>query len=76
MAADMLAQIIEQSSHEWESIRAPGKRSPLINLMKKFEGTALDSLDGLKTSIKNPTLLRAIIQDKLSVLRAVTTGNS
>jgi len=76
MAADMLAQVIEQSSHDWETITSPGKRSPLTNLMKKFEGTKLETLSGMRESIKAPAMLRAIIQERLSVLRAITTGPS
>lgn len=76
VAADILAQIIEQSFPEWKDVTNPEKRSPLANLLKKFNDTPMSTIEGLKSKINSPAKMRAVIQDRFAALHGITGGSN
>lgn len=74
LTVEILAQILEQSRDDWIQLSEITKGSPLETFTKELKGTDLATLDGLKSTIEKPYLLRAILQSKWNVLSAVTSG--
>ncbi|MDX0333413.1 hypothetical protein GOC48_25310 [Sinorhizobium meliloti] len=71
LASEIITAILLESHYEWEKRTEVDDRSPLANLLTKLGGDTPMSLGELQAIAKNPSKLRAIIQDRLSVLGAL-----
>lgn len=76
LSVEMIAQVLEQSLHEWLEYEEAPAGSPLLNLTKKITSADKPSLADLKRVVKNPSLLRAILQDKIGALSYITSGSN
>jgi len=74
LTAEILAQILEQSKSEWMALSEITKGSPLETFTKQLKGTDLATLEGLKSMVEKPYMLRAILQSEWKVLSAVISG--
>lgn len=76
LSVEMIAQVLEQSLPEWESSDEAPAGSPLFNLMKKITSADKPSFADLKKTVKNQSLLRAVLQDKVGALSYITSGSN
>lgn len=76
LSVEMIAQVLEQSLSEWAEYEEAPAGSPLLNLTKKITSMDKPSLPDLKKIVRNPSLLRAILQDKIGTLSYITSGSN
>jgi len=76
LSVEMIAQVLEQSISDWRDYEEAPPGSPLLNLTKKITNADKPSLPELKKIVKNQSLLRAVLQDKIGVLSYVTSGGN
>lgn len=76
LSVEMIAQVLEQSLDEWQDYDAAPVGSPLLNLTKKVTSADRPSLSELKRIVKNGSLLRATLQDKIGTLSYITSGGN
>jgi hypothetical protein len=74
LATELIAQILETSLDEWQSVDDVAPRSPLSTVLRKFAGLDksidLDRLKQLVQPIERPKL-RALLQQHLSIVRTI-----
>lgn len=71
LASEIITTILLESFHEWKDQSEVLLDSALANLLEKLGGEKPLSLAELKKLVAKPTLLRATLQDRLSVLGAL-----
>lgn len=71
LASDIIFSIVLESVHEWKEQAEPAPDTPLANLLAKLGGDQPMPLGELKSLASKPSLLRATLQDRLSVLSAL-----
>lgn len=76
LSVEMIAQVLEQSISDWADYNDAPAGSPLMNLTKKITNADKPSLLDLKKIVKNQSLLRAILQDKIGALSYITSGGN
>jgi hypothetical protein len=76
LSVEMIAQVLEQSLPDWQDYDEAPAGSPLLNLTKKITNADKPSLVELKKIVKNQSLLRAILQDKIGALSYITSGSN
>jgi hypothetical protein len=76
LSVEMIAQVLEQSLPDWQDYDEAPAGSPLLNLTKKIINSENPSLVELRKIVKNQSLLRAILQDKINALNHITSGSN
>jgi hypothetical protein len=71
LSAEIITSIVVDSLSEWQDLEAVDPASPLATLTKQLGGTEPMPLDELRKLCARPSKLRAILQDRLSVVRAI-----
>lgn len=71
LAAEIIVSIVTASRPEWKDLEAYVPSSPLETLAKQLGDGDIISLDALKKLSSDHSRLRAIIQDRLSVVRGI-----
>ncbi|TAX97703.1 hypothetical protein ELH94_14845 [Rhizobium leguminosarum] len=71
LASEIITAILLESHYEWKAREAVDERSPLANLLQKLGGENPMELRELQSLAGNPSKLRAVVQDRLSVLGAL-----
>lgn len=71
LAAEIISSILLESYKEWKDVEAIESASPLSTLLKQLGKEKPLSLGGLKALVANPPLLKATLQDRLSVVAAL-----
>lgn len=71
LASEIISSILLESFKEWRDADAVESASPLSTLLKQLSKEKPLSLGGLKTLVANPPLLKATLQDRLSVVAAL-----
>ena len=71
LAAEIISSILLESFKEWKDAEAVEAASPLATLLKQLGKEKPLSLGGLKALVSNPPLLKATLQDRLSVVAAL-----
>jgi hypothetical protein len=71
LAAEIILSIILDSKKEWENSTDVDNNSPLFKLMKQLGGDNPITVAELKDLTARPALMRARLQDRLSVLSAL-----
>ncbi|WP_019832710.1 hypothetical protein [Sphingomonas sp. PR090111-T3T-6A] len=71
LAAEIILSIMLDSVDEWKDLETIDSSSPLATLAKQLGDAEPLGLDDLKKLCARPSKLRAILQDRLSVVRAL-----
>jgi len=71
LAAEIISSILLESFKEWKDVDTVEAASPLSTLLKQLGKEKPLSLGGLKALVANPPLLKATLQDRLSVVAAL-----
>ena len=71
MAAEIILSIVTTSRPDWKDLDAYVPSSPLETLAKQLNGGEVMPLDSLKKLAGDHSKLRATLQDRLSVVRAI-----
>lgn len=71
LAAEIISSILMESFKEWKDADAAEPASSLSTLLKQLGKEKPLSLAGLKALVANPPLLKATLQDRLSVVSAL-----
>jgi hypothetical protein len=71
LASEIIHTIILASREDWKDLDNIVPSSPLATLAKQLGQSAPLSLEELKTLSNSPAILRAILQDRLSVIRSL-----
>lgn len=71
LASEIITAILLESYPDWEKLNEVHRQSPLANLLAKLGGEDPMDLVDLQATARNPSRLRATIQDRLSVLGAL-----
>lgn len=71
LAAEIISSIVLESFREWKESKDVDAASPLATLLKQLGKEKPLSLGGLKALVANPPLLKATLQDRLSVVAAL-----
>lgn len=71
LAAEIISSINLESFKEWKDSDVVESASPLSTLLKQLGKEKPLSLGGLKTLVANPPLLKATLQDRLSVVASL-----
>jgi hypothetical protein len=71
LAAEIISSILLESFNDWKDSDSVDAASPLATLLKQLGKEKPLSLGGLKAMIANPPLLKATLQDRLSVVAAL-----
>lgn len=71
LASEIISIILTESFNDWKEQPEVSAESALANLLEKLGGDEPMQLSALKTLVSKPTLLRATLQDRLSVISAL-----
>lgn len=71
LATEIISSILLESFKEWKDAEVVEAASPLSTLLKQLGKEKPLSLGGLKALVANPPLLKATLQDRLSVVAAL-----
>jgi hypothetical protein len=71
LASEIIFSILLESFHEWKEQTQAVAESPLANLLQKLGGEKPMLLTDLRMLTSKPSLLRATLQDRLSVLASL-----
>jgi hypothetical protein len=71
LAAEIISSILLESFKEWQFLDAVDLASPLATLLKQLGKEKPLTLEGLKSLVAKPPALRAMLQDRLSVVTAL-----
>jgi len=71
LASEIITAILLESHYEWKARVTVDEKSPLANLLQKMGGETPMELGELQALAANPSKLRAVVQDRLSVLGAL-----
>lgn len=71
LAAEIMSSILLESFREWKDADVVDPASPLNTLLKQLGREKPLSLSGLKALVERPPLLKATLQDRLSVVAAL-----
>ena len=71
LAVEIMTSILLESFKDWKDAEAVEVGSPLATLLKQLGKEKPMSLSGLKALVSNPPLLKASLQDRLSVVASL-----
>jgi hypothetical protein len=71
LGAEIISSILLDSFKDWQAAESVDPASPLATLLKQLGKEKPLSLQGLKALVLRPPLLKATLQDRLSVVAAV-----
>jgi hypothetical protein len=71
LAAEIISSILLESFREWKDSDNIDPASPLTTLIKQLGKESIITLSVLKSLVSNPPLLKATLQDRLSVVRSL-----
>ncbi|WP_326914463.1 hypothetical protein [Sphingopyxis chilensis] len=71
LGAEIIAAILVESLKDWQNADQVDPASPLTTLLKQLGKEKPLTLQGLQALISRPSLLKATLQDRLSVVAAV-----
>jgi hypothetical protein len=71
LGAEIISAILLESFKDWRQLESVDTASPLATLLKQLGKENPLTLQSLKTLVQRPPLLKATLQDRLSVLSAL-----
>ncbi|MES3056622.1 hypothetical protein O6V14_13385 [Sphingomonas faeni] len=71
LASEIIVSIVTASRADWKDLNEVDASSPLATLMKQLGDSEPLSLEEFKTLANEPSRLRAVLQDRLSVVRSI-----
>lgn len=71
LGAEIITAILLESFKDWQAAESVDPASPLATLLKQLGKEKPLTLQGLKTLVQRPPLLKATLQDRLSVVATV-----
>lgn len=71
LGAEIIAAILMESLKDWESVGAVETASPLATLLKQLGNETPLTVQALKLLVRRPPLLKAVLQDRFSVIAAI-----